>query len=258
MKKIHVIIPVVQTEMADNLLKILVRNTVRPKKLIVIDNSEKNYLPPKGVTDNIDTEVYSFSPRKKVNESWKIGFENSKDADIVSVLNDDIIVSKYFFEKILITFNGVTDAAIVSPYTRVPNNIRGTRCKAGPIYFADTSSPLSNRIMHIEFRQGWAFSIRRDILDKIPPIPERLSMFCGDDWLFLWSVNLGFKWYLMLDNRCFHYTGTSVKKIEFLKRTVLREKQALLKIMRGHPDFDQKLIKYVGGMRQSVQPITCL
>ena len=258
MKKIHVIIPVVQTKMADELLKILVRNTVRPKKIIIIDNSTKNYLPPKGVSDNIDTEVHAFDPPKRVNDSWKIGFDNSKDADIVSVLNDDIIDSRYFFEKILIVFNKVSDAGIVSPYTRVPGGIRGIRCRAGSVNFPDTSSPLSNKIMHIMFRQGWAFSIRRDVLDKIPPIPNVLSMFCGDDWLFLWTVNMGLKWYLMLDNRCFHYTGTSVSKMHFRKRTTLKEKQALIKLLVNDPDFKKEHIKHIGGVRQGVQPITSL
>lgn len=258
MKKIHVIIPVVQIELADQLLKILVRNTVRPKKIVIIDNSRKEYLPPKGVSDNIDTEVCRFEPIKKVNESWKIGFDLTKDADIVSVLNDDIIVSRYFFEKILVTFNGLKDTSAVIPYTRVPGGIHGTRSKTGTPEFPNTSSPLSNKVMHILFRQGWAFSIRRDVLDKIPPIPDELTMFCGDDWLFMWSINLGLKWYMMLDNKCFHYTGTSVSKIPFRKRTILYEKQALLKLLRNHPDFKQKNMKYVKGVRQGVQPITSL
>lgn len=258
MKKIHIIIPVVQTELTDQLLKILVRNTVRPKKIIIIDNSQKNYLPPKGVSDNIDTEVHIFDPPKKVNESWKIGFSHSKNADIVSILNDDIILSRYFFEKILIVFDRVKDAAIVSPYTRVPRGIRGTRSKSGTPEFPNTSSPLSNKVMSIMFRQGWAFSIRRDVLDKIPTIPDELTMFCGDDWLFLWSVNMGFKWYLMLDNRCFHYTGTSVAKMHFRKRTTLYEKQALLRILRSRQDFKQENIKHVRGVNVGVQPITCL
>jgi len=258
MKKIHVVIPVVQTEMADVLLNILVKNTVLPKKIIIIDNSLKNYLPPKNVTSNIDTEVYQYNPPKLVNEAWRIGFGHSKDADIVSVLNDDILVSKYFFEKILITFDRLEDVAIVSPYTKVPDGIRGVRCRSGSIHFPETSSPISNKVMPIMFRQGWAYSIRRDVLDRIPPIPNRLSMFCGDDWLFLWATNMGLKWYLMLDNKCFHYTGTSISKMAFRKRIMLKEKRLLTSILKTHPDFNQEHMKHIGGVRQSVQPITSL
>lgn len=258
MKKIHVILPVVQTALADNLLKILVRNTVRPKRIIIIDNSGKEYHPPKGVSDNIPTDVYRYNPPKPVNESWKVGFMMTKDADILSVLNDDIIVSKYFFEKILITLNGVKDASTVIPYTRVPSGIRGTRSRSGTPEFPNTSSPLSNKVMPIMFRQGWAFSIRRDVFDKLPPIPDNLTMFCGDDWLFLWSINMGYKWYIMLDNRCFHYTGTSVSKMHFRKRKTLEEKQILLNILSKHPKFKKENLQYIKGVNVGVQPITCL
>ena len=237
MKKIHVIIPVVQTNYADELLKTLARNTVLPEKIVIIDNSEKDYIPPREICNCVDTEVYPYDPRKRTNESWKIGFEKTKNANIVSILNDDIIVSKYFFEKILIAFGQKEDAAIVSPLTRIPSGFRGSRCRAGTPDFPNTSNPNLNNLSHTSKRQGWPFSIRRDILDKIPPIPDELTIFCGDDWLSLWVINMGFRWYIMLDNRCFHYVGSSISQISIGKGTLKAEKRILQAMLKEHPDF---------------------
>lgn len=254
MIKISVVIPVINEKYAHNLLDTLAENTQLPSKIVIIDNTENNFTVNRPITDKIPVQTIVNMPRLRVNASWKQGFEQTKDADIVSVLNDDIILSKYFFEKVALTFKYYPDAAVVCPYTRVPESISGSRCRSGTEHFPSTSSSRHNTAMPMLFRQGWAYSIKRKDLDDIPEIPNELALFCGDDWLFLWCLNNGKRWYHMLDNKCFHYVGISVQNIPDRKKTCIAEKSFLVNRLQKDPKFNKDLLRYLRGGHIDVQP----
>ena len=71
-------------------------------------------------------------------------------------------------------------------------------------------------------REGWAYTILKSFLDKIPEIPDELKTYYGDDWFWFHSNRLGFRWIKMIDNLIFHYRSVSVNKAG-LARTIGRE-----------------------------------
>lgn len=199
--KIVVGVPVVQEGMAHILINQILNNSLLPDKLILIDNTEKgNFFPN---TMPISSIVIRQG-RMGVNKSWNRLFKEAfyYEADVLSVLNDDIEINKYFFEKIIRTFEKIGKAAVVCPNT--------LREKCRPVL--NKSRKDWNRLFVMPRREGWAYTIRTSVLKHIPKIPLELKTFCGDDWLWYHTLALGYMWVKMLDNYIFHYGSTTIKK----------------------------------------------
>jgi hypothetical protein len=62
-------------------------------------------------------------------------------------------------------------------------------------------------------REGWAFSFQFSLLKAIPPIPDDLITFCGDDWFWMHTHMKGFRWYKDTGNVVYHKVGAAVKKL---------------------------------------------
>jgi GT2 family glycosyltransferase len=63
--------------------------------------------------------------------------------------------------------------------------------------------------------EGWAFTIRRSIIDSSGLIPfEKFSTFMGDTFLFWWAKHLNYTIKKMMNNGVFHYGGITVREIE--------------------------------------------
>jgi hypothetical protein len=201
--KLSVIIPVVQVNLFNNLLEQIKRNTRIPDEFIIIDNSLKHLSRP----DTKGRELHFIVPEKRmtVNESWRHGFSLvDKNTDLISVLNDDIIINNNFFYKIENVFRTNLKASIICPRTVSRSDLKKER-------------PKMNRTKEMVKREGWAYTIRKRFLDSIPMIPEDLKTYYGDDWFWFHSKRLGFVWLKMIDNLIFHYKSTSVNKLGFSK-----------------------------------------
>jgi len=73
-------------------------------------------------------------------------------------------------------------------------------------------------------REGWAFTIRTEIAKKSYPIPSKLKMFFGDDYLFGNTREQEFEIVKMVTNPIYHYGSITlasnlgdVKSIKLLK-----------------------------------------
>ena len=200
---INVVIPVVQSHLCDDLLKSMERNTVLPQRVIIIDNTlHGDYcIPPM----KFRIDVY-HSVRGRVNESWNLGVSLVDiTCDYVSILNDDIYLNDWFFQRVLETFKSSSDCGVACPLP-----VRSMK-EFG-------KGKAKRRIKRMGKREGFAFTIKKVYLDAIAPIPtHRIETFHGDDWYWYWTNTSGHLWYRDLGNIVFHHVGSSVLPLGFRK-----------------------------------------
>ena len=110
--KIEVVIPVVQYELAMDLLKQIQGNTLAPNRVIIVDNTDR----PHFWFDSFrfPTDRY-YSKTGRLNESWEVARSKlSPDCDYVTFLNDDIVIGNWFFQRVVETFEANFETATFS------------------------------------------------------------------------------------------------------------------------------------------------
>ena len=219
--KIEVILPVVQYDLALNLLKQIDKNTTRPSNVHIIDNTETTHFWD--VFENFNLHFH-HSTTNRLNESWEIGISKLlPETEYVTFLNDDIIIGNWFFQRIKETFAAIKDCGIVcAQLVGEPDQVL-----KGAVRF---------RVERKKMFPACAFTIRRDVLDKIPRFPwERISTFYGDNWVWAHTKQMGYCWASDTGNRMYHYVGKSILQKGFrkLKRPEKNEWEKLKKEVWG-------------------------
>jgi hypothetical protein len=191
--KIELIVPVIVDHLFQGFLESVEANTILPQRILLIDNTPKG-IKPKSTKVEI---VRLKSKTGMVNESWNLGIKRlSKDCEAVGIYNDDIILNPYFFQRTIETLNWSKQCAVACPNTvETTQSLRRGRV---------------NRTGMTE-REGWCFTIKKQILDLIPPIPDNVvQTFCGDSWIFEHTQSMGYFWGKDLGNPIWHYKGVSI------------------------------------------------
>jgi len=200
----NVIIPVIHPDLCNSVIQSMEFNTVLPSKVIIIDNTkDRSYKP-----ESKQFPIYTFhSQTGYVNESWNVGITKVDiTCDYVSILNDDIFLNSWYFQRIIETFEAYEDCGVACPKT-VTNIVEMGKGKG------------RRRITMMKKREGWAMTLRKDVLDKIPPIPDyRVEIFHGDDWFWYNTNTKGYHWYKDLGNVIWHKVGASVASLNFRNR----------------------------------------
>ena len=221
--KIAAVVPTVHYELLAELLKCIEAGTRKPDMLFIIDNSKEGVLtvPYTGAV-----EIIRGQNPLTVNESWNIGRQLASDYDVVSFLNDDILVGDMFFQNIETAFSKIYslggDGGVVCPATT--KNISVWARRSQP----NTTPGVYDKM---RAREGWAFSISREALDACPLIPiASMRTFCGDDWIWHFTRKAGFDWYKDLDNLIYHAVGKTVKT-EKVRQTLKAERRELNRLI---------------------------
>ncbi|MBW1998576.1 MAG: glycosyltransferase family 2 protein [Deltaproteobacteria bacterium] len=212
------VVPVVNRKMANRLFASIDDNLYGPEKVIVIDNTRGHKrLEMKASFSNV--LMLKPSEPLPVNPSWEIGIRLSGDVNFVSILNDDVILGPGFFEWVACVFERYADAGAVCPHTLTPEN-------------SEIPEPGIHRMKR---KEGWAFTMRKALLDQIPPIPEGCRYFFGDNW-FWWFTYRKFNmlWYKDTGNVIWHEVGASVRKIDGYRRIKEKEKEVCSRALRGY------------------------
>jgi len=211
--KYKVIIPVVNRELAVMLLDSIAANTVIPDHILIIDNSMNKTAFP--IVAGLSVEIItSRGKRLGVNASWNLGICNVGDCDYVAILNDDVVLGKYFFEKNIHAFQTYPDCGVACPET---------------VHRIDKIKETDGKVICMKKREGWAFSFRMDVLKKIPPVPNQLTTFCGDDWFWIQTGMQGYRWYKDTGNIVYHKVGAAVRQLG--ARKYLNQDKAALQEM---------------------------
>lgn len=213
--RIGVVIPVVNFGLAVALLKNIYDNGFPPARVFIVNNTGMSCAFPRPQREEISLDV--FTPRRPlpVNQAWSLGFQTLRDLDLITVFNDDLLVEKHFFEKVAILSSILPTAAVFCPET-----------VEDPLKVYDT--PDRVWIETMENREGWAYTIRTDILKHIPPFPVDMHTFYGDDWLWKFSRLQGYGWWKIQGCRVYHYKGVTTRRTGM--RTTLREEKKVFDI----------------------------
>jgi len=212
----NVIVPVIQPDLCNELIRSMEFNTILPTKVIIIDNSRGPFYQPQ--SDKFPIYVY-HSQTGYVNESWNLGITKVDiTCDYVSILNDDIYLNSWFFQRVNETFKAYCTCGVACPFTVEKFEEMG-KGKKKP------------RITRLLKREGWAMTFKKSVLDTIPPIPDyRVKIFHGDDWFWFHSKTQGNYWYRDEGNVIYHVVGASVKS-EGFRSLKKKEKNEWIKIM---------------------------
>jgi len=197
---IKVVIPIYnQITYTDQLLNNILQNKVLPQKIILIDDcSTENIRNLVKKYKSLPIEYIKHSSNKSVNYSWNEGMQKTTTS-IVSVLNNDIIINKFFFKKIIDAYNNNPNWGIVCPKT----------IKQSKSVKSSVDEPVI--LKNMGKREGWAWSARMSFIKKIDPIPDFLRTYCGDDYVFFCARGLGYSALKMMNNVIYHYGGKTVK-----------------------------------------------
>jgi len=205
--KIEVILPVAQYDMALDLLEQIDRNITVPSDVHVIDNTGKTHVWM--VPNNYNLHFYN-STTGRLNESWEIARAKlSPDTDFVTFMNDDIIIGKSFFQRVVGTFSIDRSIGIVVPkLVSSPEEVA-----PGPVNY--------NQPPHY-ILEAAAFTIKKSVLDKIPPVPwQRVTTFYGDNWMWAHTRDQGYCIMQDTGNCMYHYVGVTVLERGF--RTIKKK-----------------------------------
>lgn len=205
---VSVVIPILnQADYTNSILGDIAKNSVIPNQIIIINN---------GSTDNSKEVIDRFKGqlsirlinlRKNigVNASWNLGLKLSSST-YVSVLNNDIVINKQFFEIICKTFEANPNCGMLCPRTYHPlEYIEKVR--------KETFSGAS-KTSNVKWRNGWAFTVRQELI-KDTLIPKELFNYCGDDFQYFKVKKLGYDILMMEQNVVFHYRGITGSTMKF-------------------------------------------
>ena len=193
---ISVIIPVLnQCQLTKDLFKNIRENTVKPDEIILIDNGSIDETS-KLKDEFFDLNIYYFHFKSNmgVNKSWNFGIDHSKNK-IISILNNDIIINKFFFQNILKTMENKSTGICVPETVQEKSKV-----------FESTENFF---LKPLKKREGWAFTIKKEIIYKYGYIPEELDRTHGDDYLFYCAKKQKYEIFKMMGNFIYHYGSTT-------------------------------------------------
>lgn len=221
---ISTILPVLdEYKLTNDLLECISKNEYKPAEIILIDNgSIEPIFELVKIYSNLNIQYVRLDENIGVNPAWNVGIEKAK-YDVISILNNDIIIGKYFFRSIKDTmFNRKNQNIGIC----VPNTIK-------EIDMVIRDTPYEKPILQeIDNREGWAFTIRRKIIELGGYIPTELKIFSGDTFFFDTSKKLGFKNYKIMNCYAFHYKSVTVRKYQFKVSHLRKEREYYQKFLR--------------------------
>ena len=217
---VSVIIPVLNhSEYTLSILNDILNNSEVPNEIIIVDN---------GSTDNTEKIISQFKnslPIKYlrlkrnigVNAAWNIGLTYAK-SEIIAVLNNDLVLNRYFFEVMRKTFNSHPNCGML--YTKTLHKAFEEDDISKYLHLVNSSKfSESSVVSPAKYRMGWAFGVRQFLVKDII-IPKELFNYCGDDFQYLMIKKLGYDISIMKQNLIFHHEGVTGKS------TKLRNKMA--------------------------------
>jgi GT2 family glycosyltransferase len=208
---IDVIIPVLnEAEYTDSLLRDISENSIIPDRIIVINNGSTDATG--AVVENyksiLPVEIINNETNIGVNASWNLGIKMAT-ADLVSILNNDIVINKFFFEVISQTFDQYKNCGMACPRTYNKSIDEEDPSKYIEIIKNHNEKELRG-VAPVPWRYGWAFTVKRDLALQML-VPEELFNYCGDDYHFLMMKKLGYDILQMENNIIFHHGAITGK-----------------------------------------------
>lgn len=206
---LDVVIPILNySSYTRSILSDIVNNSIHPQKIFIINNnsSDDSIQVVEEFKTKLNIKLLNLRKNVGVNASWNIGLKLSK-SKYVSILNNDLVINKNFFYNVIETFEARPTCGMLCPHTLQPlndeydysNDVK--RVKNHEFKGVCTTNP-------VPWRQGWAFTIRQDLKEKLI-IPRGLFNYCGDDYQYLMILKMKKSILMMEENIIFHYNAVT-------------------------------------------------
>jgi GT2 family glycosyltransferase len=166
-----------------DLLDDFLRCDTKPESIIIIDNAsdDDTKVIPVKYRGRLPIKYIRNSKNIGVNQAWMQGYKEV-DTEYIGFWNNDIRICDFIIEAIEDVFRGNKDIGLVVPETINEDFLVKNAVYPRPLEF----DVLGNR-------EGWCFSMRKNIIDEGGKIPSELINSAGDDWLYNITNDLGYR-----------------------------------------------------------------
>lgn len=164
------------------------------EEIILIDNSLKGFS-----TSINKVRVHTPSCNLFVNPSWNLGVKLAK-SEYIALFNDDVVIPENFCSSIYEKLS--VEAGI---YGICEHNIQN-------IVMEEVDKTLLNTEINItkaEKRNNYYGIVMFFHKSAFYPIPEKIKVWCGDDYLFMQNVKNGRQNYKICGQNILHLTSMS-------------------------------------------------
>lgn len=198
-----VIIPVLNhIEWTDDCLQSIREGTVKPSEIILIDNGSTDpYSDLSRKYKDLNLLYIRNETNIDVNPAWNLGLSITKRRNVL-FLNNDTLPNKYFIQKIY--------KVMQNPEVGICVPVREVTTTRVPLVNEPEENPEIKDCIYID---GWAFTMRKEIYDRVGPIPSSLKRYMGDSYFFECSKWLGYRNVQMVNNTVYHYGSGTIKDV---------------------------------------------
>lgn len=146
-------------------------------------------------SDPLSPVVIRHSYNIPLNSVWNT-FIKSSTSQYVCILNNDIRIPPNFLSDVYAIFE---DDASIGAVMHPTNH---------PLYAKELPETVYDILEHGKYRQGWDICMRRDAWTHIP---ESLTIYCGDDFVFENMYRKGYEAAIAISSPIIHYLGQTRK-----------------------------------------------
>lgn len=202
-----------------DLLDSLHNNSCRPDCVVVVNNTgtkienSRSYV---SVCDSVDDKVMGLGV------GWQLGFDKLCDLDFVYIFDCSITLNSELFE------------CVIDASEREKNG--GVFCPVVVDSIDEVVGVKSSRLKIMNRREGCVYAVRREVFVKIPMPPNLLDVSCSCDWLWYWSIRLGYKWISLMDSFVF-CNRVTLQKGESCFRQSKKERSLLYELIEKCENF---------------------
>jgi hypothetical protein len=226
MSGITFLLPVVQIKMAKELLVALDKNTIKPTRVIVMDDSDYGF-------DPIPSTEYPVAyirtkERGQTNEIFNTGMRMYHEDEFVVMGNDDVVIHDRLLETIILAFDDNKRFGAVCPVT--VGSLEEVGVDEKPRYSAARG------------REGSIVAYRTSVFSQIPPVPKEIKVFFADDWCWNYVIDLGYLWGRIESSRIYHYLSISTQERGLFK-FMADDKRVFQKLTGGRVKMSRSYMK---------------
>jgi SAM-dependent methyltransferase len=172
--------------------------------------------------------IYNTGYNKPLNYIWNEFVENS-DTEFICLLNNDVRISPNFLSSSITVLDTNPNLGIVNHTTNSKE-------------FQTWSNNLNYIIQETPYRQGWDLIFRKNVFLKIP---EELTFFYGDDYLFSKLYENGYFGAYVLNSPIIHYErSTTTEKNGMRDSSIDYEQFEKIDLKYKNLNFNEELSKW--------------
>jgi len=206
-----------------------------------IEQGTNDYL--NSLSDNDRIKIIRNGENVSLNKLWNNFYYNSKE-DYLCYLNNDVRLTDNFIQDTIDIFEKEEKTGIVMHST---NSYK----------FNDKLDELEYIIYDKKIKQGWDFTIRKNIYE---PIPSELLFYFGDDWLFHHCYEKKYNVAICISSPIIHYAEKSAKysPVNFKEEEVFFNEIGLQRYLPHYNPYSEILPSFKNFGESSIKTIIYL